>query len=85
MSKYLCADCVSKEQCSGEWVTHCVSYIPKEHKQTNTDFAWSKDDLFAWGMRAKYEEPKYKFERSFEKFIKKWLRMQKKNRRRWGG
>ena len=33
----------------------------------------------------KYEEPQYQLSKSFEKFIKKWLRMQKKNRRRWGG
>lgn len=38
MSKYLCADCVSKEQCNGEWTMHCVSYVPKEHKQTEQEY-----------------------------------------------
>ena len=38
MSKYLCADCVAKEQCNGEWTTHCVSYVPKEYKQTNDEW-----------------------------------------------
>ena len=38
MSKYLCADCVSKEQCNGEWTTNCASYVPKEHKQTNEEY-----------------------------------------------
>ena len=32
----------------------------------------------------KYEEPQYQLSKSLEKFVKKWLRMQKKNRRRWG-
>ena len=32
----------------------------------------------------KYEEPQYQLSKSFERFIKKWLRTQKKNRRRWG-
>lgn len=38
MSKYLCADCVLKKQCDGEWTTNCVSYVPKEHKQTNEEW-----------------------------------------------
>ena len=38
MSKYLCADCVCKEQCNGEWTMHCASYVPKEYKQTNEDW-----------------------------------------------
>ena len=50
-----------------------------------TDFAWNKDDLLVTGIWAKYEKPKYRFDKHFEKFIKKWLRTQKKNRRRWGG
>ena len=38
MSKYLCADCVSKEQCDGEWTTNCASYVPKEHKLTEQEW-----------------------------------------------
>lgn len=53
--------------------------------EVKTDLAWRKEDLLATGILAKYEEPKYRFDKHFEKFIKKWLRTQKKNRRRWGG
>ena len=36
MSKYLCADCVSKEQCNGEWTMHCASY--KKEPMTNEEW-----------------------------------------------
>lgn len=38
MSRYLCTDCVSREQCNSEWTTRCTSYVPKEHKQTNEEW-----------------------------------------------
>ena len=36
MSKYLCADCVLKEQCDGEWTTNCASY--KKEPFTNEEY-----------------------------------------------
>ncbi len=38
MSKYLCADCVLREQCDCEWTMRCARYVPKEYKQTNEEF-----------------------------------------------
>lgn len=38
MSKYLCADCVYREQCDGEWTMRCSRYVPKEHKLTNEEW-----------------------------------------------
>ena len=36
MSKYLCADCVLREQCDGEWTTNCASY--KKTPLTNEEW-----------------------------------------------
>lgn len=38
MSKYLCADCVYREQCDGEWIMRCSRYVSVEHKQTNEEW-----------------------------------------------
>ena len=38
MSKYLCADCVLREQCDSEWTMRCASYVPKEYEQTNKEW-----------------------------------------------
>ena len=53
MSKYLCADCVCKEQCNGEWTTHCARYVPKEHKLTNEE--WMRSATFEELAGAIYE------------------------------
>lgn len=39
MSKYLCADCVLREQCDGEWTTKCASY--KKTPLTNEEWLHS--------------------------------------------
>jgi len=36
MSKYLCADCVLREQCDGEWTTNCANY--KKEPLTNEEW-----------------------------------------------
>lgn len=80
----LCKSCSRKSFCGNETTQdYCTGYQPTI--SISTGLGWNKDDLLAWGIWAKYEEPKYRFDKHFEKFIKKWLRMQKKNRRRWGG
>lgn len=43
MSKYLCADCVYREQCDGEWTMRCSRYVSVEHKQTNEEWLKSLD------------------------------------------
>lgn len=46
-------------------------------------FVAYKKDLFPQSIWK--QEPKITIAEPFEKALKKWLRMQKKNRRRWGG
>ena len=47
------------------------------------DFVMDKKYLDS-GIWERYEEPKITIAEPMIKALKKWLRMQKKNRRRWG-
>ena len=49
------------------------------------DIAINKKDFEKYSICEIFKKPTYCITPTLEKFIKAWLRMQKKNRRRWGG